>query len=558
MADLSIKAILTAQTSQFQQGMKSAAGAAKTMQDAMSKFNFVPINQALDITSKQIAQFKDDVSSFNSWIRSQGRGVGVSTTSDVVRRITERRNAVKTAEQKTASDRFNFIRQSEQRALKLRQFYARQEEATEMMRAASMSRVFKLSKKAFGALGVASALSGNILPAGSAGSVALNIASGAGIGALAGGAPGAAIGGAVAGLNEFAGWVKRARESAQSFAEAMSSTAAEFSKRILAFLSENRAPVRNFQKELFGRDIEPGGNRALFGGLFGGIGGDRFGRSELYRRGIAASQEERRKLFLQTTPQASASTQAQFVAAAMEKARKDNWFGVSAAEEASIRAAARVQTKSQNDLALRRLDATAIEQNEMIARRRRERQINIGADVLSGFGASLASAPGRLNAGLIPPALLRPVNTFFMNVNEGFDKLTGMVRKWKAEVDAAAEAAQRIAGGGELFDFQDTVDKLKAGFLQGKINERELGFGFLGAREGIISKAEELLNRTPGSFERGGQGTLAEIFKIENRDRAEKKAEEILQDQLDAMNGIADQIGKWLATNQGPPPIAQF
>lgn len=215
--DLSIQAILVARTTPFEQGMKQASTAAKKFSADMKRVR-QEINQPLFVPKPGGKQTPEMVM-FGGTIT---QGLAAEKFRQIQRSerlaLVARKDAIEN-ERKQHNDRFQMIRQSEERALKLRQFYARKEAELEAGR-------FRLSggavKKAFGAAGLAAGMIGESFggtTAGRIGSAIGNIGGAAAMGGLTAGPWGAAVFGGIAALKEFKQAVEDANKSLRDAVE---------------------------------------------------------------------------------------------------------------------------------------------------------------------------------------------------------------------------------------------------------------------------------------------------------------------------------------------------
>jgi hypothetical protein len=186
--DLSVQAILTANTTPFANGMKQATTAAKKFSGDMKQIR-KEINQPLYVP--QMAQQKTGMVTLGGYTEG------------------------------FAKSRFEMIRKSEEKALKLRQFYARKNAELD-----AGTGGFRLPggvfKKALGSAGLAGGMIGESFGdtgAGRIGSAIGNIGGAGAMGFLAGGPWGAAIFGGVSALKEFKIAVESATKSQREAVE---------------------------------------------------------------------------------------------------------------------------------------------------------------------------------------------------------------------------------------------------------------------------------------------------------------------------------------------------
>jgi hypothetical protein len=217
--DLSIQAVLVARTTPFEQGMKQASNAAKKFSADMKRIR-QEINQPLFVPKPGGKQTPEMVM-FGGSIT---QGLAAEKFRQIQRSerlaMVARKDAIE-HERKQHNDRFQMIRQSEEKALKLRQFYARKEAELEAARGG-----FRLPggaiKKAFGAAGLAAGMIGESFggtTAGRIGSAIGNIGGAAAMGGMVGGPWGAAVFGGVAALKEFKQAVEDANKSLRNAIE---------------------------------------------------------------------------------------------------------------------------------------------------------------------------------------------------------------------------------------------------------------------------------------------------------------------------------------------------
>jgi hypothetical protein len=143
-----------------------------------------------------------------------------------------------------ADARFKLIRDSEERALKLRQFYARQEEQLEAARGAFGRRLMGAGKKAFGTAGLAAGMVGDAFGDTGIGRAAGGIASIGGQAAMGGmvaGPWGAAIFGGIEALKQFKGELERTTKIVTKAREFQQEQVTNFIKRRGDVISDARA-----------------------------------------------------------------------------------------------------------------------------------------------------------------------------------------------------------------------------------------------------------------------------------------------------------------------------
>jgi hypothetical protein len=300
--------------------------------------------------------------------------------------------------------------------------------------------------------------------------------------------------------------------------------------------------LRDTQGKLFGRDLNPE-DQPLFGGRLG-FAGDRFQRSELFRRGISQGFQERKKILGDLSIESQNSVRARLVSAAVTRitrARQEagETGRISAGEMASIRASAQRQLDQRNAGLERSLNRNVQETNELIVRQRRERQARIGLDVATGFAGSLRQAPGALGNLL---GGNQQLNAFRDGVSETFGKLTDATRRWKAEVEAAAAAAKEL-NRGNIGQFRDSIKLLFA--AKGVTNEER--------RAGLLRAFEELKDKTgltgigdaSGPL-KGSNEALNEILRVTRENPTEKQVLDVAEAQLEEQKQMAEKLAREL------------
>jgi hypothetical protein len=392
--DLSVQAILTANTTPFANGMKQAAKSAKQFSADMKKVR-QELNQPLYVP----------------------RPGGKQETSMVMMNgsVAEAMNAQIA---RAHRNRFEIIRNSEERALRMRQFYARKEAQLEQQRAMQWAPWMRAGKKAMGGASVG-ALAG-LLGGGDASSpvsAGASILGGAAAGGMMGGAPGAAVGGTIAALIELQQELKRTANAAKEFSQAVLKKGQEFTRTENQKILDSLSPFRETQKQLYGRDAAPGDETPFLGGIFGMTGGGRFQREKLFTRGLAQAAATQAKIEQELSPEFTNAAISRLTAELVEEERVKRGgkltsnFGFTddtqaVTDEARIEATRRVTAR--NERLLRDSKHISGEQASLQSRRWRERSVAIGVDFLSNLDAGSglgAVVPGPL--GRFAPLLNR-------------------------------------------------------------------------------------------------------------------------------------------------------
>lgn len=459
-------------------------------------------------------------------VRFTGENLLGSTVQGVKRQIGEAARAALSVEKQHQTQRFELIRQSEERALRLRQFYARKQEQQERAQQARMAQWSRVGKKAFGGFGVGATVAGSVFGDSGTGRIAGavgNIAGGAALGGMAGGPWGAAIGATVAALGELASQLRDSSKNAKDFTEAMRTSRQAFMQGANQKTLNLLEPFRESQKQLLGRDTAPGDRVPLFGGLFSGVGGNRFQRSESFRRAIGQAEHARSKIQQSIDPKVLDADIARITAELVEKEREkrggtlSSRWGLKDDTQEVIQKArfqARQSVLRQRERARRDLKNLEPDIGELRFRRRLEGGVNIGADVVSGFGASAAQAPGWLG-GLIgnkTAGLRHSVGQFV----ENFQRNAGIMQE-------TASPAEQI---------RNQMATLKGQLASGQINQeafnrsrRQLYLGGIGQLGGTETNAPGLAATTGRFITRGPEQKQAEELSAFRREQKEAQRE---------------------------------